>query len=114
MSEFVKQLEDFIFTHIQDERRSTVPKVDVYLWNEERYGPRIAEISVYWPDKERGLPFGGGFSWMQSDPSAVLFAAERLLLAYMIGNNADGWPPDLIAEEEEGLRWAIEQETNAK
>jgi hypothetical protein len=58
-------------------------RITVESWSDQFGGYRISEIDVFTPDPERGLPFGSGGTYMQSDydAGAVLFAAERFVIS---------------------------------
>ena len=85
--------------------------VTVYSWADRYGGYRISEISLYRPDPVRGLPFGGGSSWMQSDPEAgtVLLAAERFVVSREdeIEEFEGDTYVDYRQEREQALRFAL-------
>jgi hypothetical protein len=83
------------------------PEVRVVLWDlpDAAKQPRIATISLFYPDRVKGRPFGFGTDVDQNvvECGGILFAAERLMLAW-IHEGEDGWGDDPVGEAETNMR----------
>lgn len=82
-------------------------EIEILLWGDGPWGVRVAEVSYWIPDPERGSPFGVGGSWMQMDPDcyAVIFQAERYIVTLM-HPQVDG--PDGVENAEADFRTALD------
>lgn len=76
--------------------------VEIVLWGEEAFGPRVAEVSY---DFHGSIGWAGG-SWMQMDPPCypVVYTAERFIVTLM-SPEIDG--PYGVESAEEAFRSAL-------